>query len=122
MRGLPHQGASDSLRPDLNNEFNNNAPRPKRVGPLFRHAVTGLLLATLSYEASSFHEHENPHGNRRERIEEMRQRLLYNELHSRGLRNANLGGNGGGPDPEPETDNVITTTTRRRTVAPGLDT
>src|SRR5690606_41678470 len=63
-----------------------------------KQLVTAFLLAALGNEASHFHEAHNPHGNRRERIEEIRMRLSEAENNSRRYRNMNTGG-GGSPDP-----------------------
>lgn len=101
MRGFFQRGAQrDSLR---TKELNNNkkpANKDKKRMPLpkRKHIVSAFLLAALGNEAAHFHETHNPHGNRRERIEEIRMRLSEAENNSRRLRNMNAGG-GGSPDP-----------------------
>lgn len=62
--------------------------------------VAAFVLATLANESLHFHEPHNPHGNRRERIEEIRARLLESRTQDRfSTRRMNSGG--GGPAPEP---------------------
>lgn len=123
MRGFFHRGAKrDSLRPELKQQFNKKAPNKGSSRPSFRHVVSAFLLAALAHEGSSFHKPENPHGNRRERIEEMRIRAQQHEVTSRNLRNANLGGGGNPPEPNnPMVQVALENANRRRNVAPGLD-
>ena len=58
------------------------------------------MAATLSGEATHYSEHHNPHGNRRERIEEMRVRLHEAQNSRNAHRTINSGGE---PEPQPRT-------------------
>jgi len=120
MRDLfRHQAQRDPLRPELNkksNENNNTAPKTPRRRPGFNHLVSVFVLAALANEASHYHQPKNPHGNRRERIEEIRMRLSETETNSRGQRGLNAGG--GTPDPRPALQTAVEAARRR---SPGLD-
>ena len=66
-------------------------------GKTFARSITlTFLLASMGAEALHSEEHHNPHGNRRERIEEARQRLSETLNDKSQRRNINSGG-----DPEP---------------------
>lgn len=122
MRGFfRHKAQRDSLRPELEQAFNSSSARPgrnRRSLPdiSFKNLVSVFVLAALANEASHFHQPHNPHGNRRERIEEIRMRLSEAELNSRGQRALNAGGH----PPERPTPNVHSETLGRRRT-PGLD-
>lgn len=121
MRGFFQRGAQrDSLRPELKQEFNNNQKDgvKRRIRPeaSLKNLVSAFLLAALSNEASHFHVPQNPHGNRRERIEEVRQRLSEAEVNSRSMRSMNAGGHP--PEPPRSTAHVDIQGRRR---SPGID-
>lgn len=116
MRRFFYRSAQrDSLR--TNKELNNNK-MPENKGekrvqlPKRKHIVSFFLLAALGNEASHFHETHNPHGNRRERIEEIRMRLSEAETNSRRYRNMNAGG-GGTPDPSQPVEIAVQEARRR---------
>jgi len=105
MRGVFRRRAQrDVLRETETNIEQDNQPeasqkQPKKETgrnrlPKSKHLVAAFLLAALGNEASHFHETHNPHGNRRERLEEIRRRTQEAEMHSRYHRNAT-----DGPDP-----------------------
>ena len=74
-------------------------PDSARSNRFARSLTIAFLLAGLGSEVVHTEEVHNPHGNRRERIEEMRQRS-FEAAHSRhAQRNFNDGN--GGPDPHP---------------------
>ena len=120
MRGFFQRGAQrDSLRPELKQEFNQpkkDGAKRRRPEASLKNLVSAFLLAALSNEASHFHVPQNPHGNRRERIEEVRQRLSEAETNSRSMRSANAGGH---PPEPPRTTAHADIQGRRR--SPGLD-
>jgi hypothetical protein len=73
-----------------------DSPRGK---PIFRSITSMFMAAVLASEVTHApSEHHNPHGNRRERIEEMRQRALEIEQMSSG-RVARASGNPPPPNP-----------------------
>lgn len=120
MRGLfQHKAQRDSLRPELKKEFKNNqgnpandaAPRESRFS--LQKLMSAFVLAALANEASHFHQTHNPHGNRRERIEEIRMRLSEAEVNSRGQRSLNAGGNPP-PQPNPAVEAALEGSGRRR--------
>ncbi|MDY0010059.1 MAG: hypothetical protein RBS08_10155 [Bdellovibrionales bacterium] len=119
MRGLfQHKAQRDSLRPELKQEFkksnDNNAggaSREKRFD--LQKLMSVFVLAALANEASHFHQTHNPHGNRRERIEEIRMRLSEAEVNSRGQRSLNAGGNPP-PQPNPAVEAALEASGRRR--------
>ncbi|MDP2204797.1 MAG: hypothetical protein Q8K65_00665 [Alphaproteobacteria bacterium] len=122
MRDLfQHQAQRDPLRPELNkksNKNNNTDAKTPRRRPGFNHLVSAFLLAALANEASHHHHPQNPHGNRRERIEEIRMRLSEAELNSRGQRSLNAGAGGGTPEPRPAIQTAVEAARRR---SPGID-
>lgn len=113
MRGFFQRSAQrDSLRPEQN-KTNKQAPGQQAPrGKSFRTLVSAFVLAALSNEAVHHHASHNPHGNRRERIEEIRNRAFEVAVHSRHQRILISGGN---PPPEtPETPVQRETSGRRR--------
>lgn len=110
MRGLfRHRAQRDVLREtETNIEQDNQSQLPPEQPtkqsrtnrlPRRKHLVTAFLLASLGNEAAHFHEPHNPHGNRRERIEEIRMRMQEAETHAKRYRNAAGTGDGGTPEP-----------------------
>jgi|GEM_PF-1258425 len=124
MRGLFQRGAArrlfkageagqdaqrDVLRETKTNIEQDNQPQSSQKQPTKqsranrlpqrKHLVTAFLLASLGNEAAHFHEAHNPHGNRRERIEEIRMRMQ--EAESQARRYHNMAGSGGGGTPDP---------------------
>lgn len=110
MRGLfRHRAQRDVLRQTETNIEQDNQPQSPQKQPTKqnrslrgtkrKHLVTAFLLASLGNEAAHFHETHNPHGNRRERIEEIRMRTQEAESHAKRYRNAAGRGGGGTPDP-----------------------
>lgn len=117
MRDLfQHQAQRDPLRPEPNKKSNKNnnadAKTPRRR-PGFSHLVSVFVLAALASESTHYHQPQNPHGNRRERIEEIRMRLSEAEMNSRGQRSLNAGAGGGTPDPRPAVQSAIEAARRR---------
>ncbi len=72
--------------------INNNQKLP------FGKLVAAFVLATLANESVHFHETHNPHGNRRERIEEIRARL-FESRHQDRFSTRRLNSGGGTPAP-----------------------
>ena len=77
--------------------FKKAASRKLRL-PGHKHIVSAFLLAALGNEATHFHVPHNPHGNRRERIEEIRMRMQEAETHAKRFRLMTRNG-GGAPEP-----------------------
>ncbi len=93
----------------------NNHAQKKSV---FNSLVAVFMAAVLGGEATHYSEHHNPHGNRRERIEEMRVRLTESVTGNKNaLRNINMGG---GPEPDPE-PRVMTRVLQARSRVYGVD-
>ncbi|TAL29093.1 MAG: hypothetical protein EPN97_13810 [Alphaproteobacteria bacterium] len=80
-----------------------------RENPFLRSIILAFLTASLSGEALHHHEEHNPHGNRRERIEEARERLQETLQDKSMRRNFNSGG-----DPKRAVDDEIRGLIRRR--------
>ena len=110
MRGVFRRRAQrDVLRETETNIEQDNQPNHPQKQPIKqtstprgtkrKHLVTAFLLAALGNEAAHFHVPQNPHGNRRERIEEIRMRTQEAETHAKRYRNAAGHGGGGTPDP-----------------------
>lgn len=128
MRGLfRHRAQRDVLRQtDTNIEQDNQPQSPKKQptkqnrsprGTKRKQLVTAFLLAALGNEASHFHEPHNPHGNRRERIEEIRMRMQEAESHAKRYRN--MAGSGGGtPDPFHPVEVAVQEARRRGVMRP----
>ncbi|MDE1151821.1 MAG: hypothetical protein PW788_04710 [Micavibrio sp.] len=97
-------------------------PSGRNPKPILRSLTLVFLIAGLGSE--SLHvseERHNPHGNRRERIEELRQRT-FESLQDRSLqRNFNSGGNP--PPDEPVYDETLRVIRRRnpKATAMGLE-
>lgn len=74
--------------------------------------LTSVFMAMLLAGESTHYnpEHHNPHGNRRERIEEMRQRMAEAQQQLAGARTMASGGS----NPPPSTALHVTTAGRRR--------
>jgi len=77
-----------------------------------RSLVLVFLAAATTGEALHVEEHHNPHGNRRERIEEARLRAQEALNHPRATRHFNAGG--GDPEPKPDRQGDETQFFRRR--------
>lgn len=104
-----------SLRGKFRKTFNKtkNGKKPaRRRGAAFGNLVSAFMLVVLTNEASHFHPAHTPHGTRRERIEEIRQRLAKAEASSRHMRQLNAGGNG--PQPHPVVQAAIEAERRRQ--------
>jgi hypothetical protein len=86
-----------------------------------KQLVTAFLLAALGNEASHFHEAHNPHGNRRERIEEIRMRMQEAETHTRRFRNMAHTAGGPQPLPHPAVIEDVVKETRRRRIGPDMN-
>lgn len=134
MRGLFQRGAArrlfkasgagsnaqrDVLRQkETNIEQDNNPGAFKKAAsrklrlPGHKHIVSAFLLAALGNEATHFHVPHNPHGNRRERIEEIRMRMQEAETHAKRFRLMTRNG-GGAPEPFHPVE-VATQEARRR--------
>ena len=80
-----------------------------RENPFLRSIILAFLTASLSGEALHHHEEHNPHGNRRERIEEARERLAETLRDKSMRRNFNSGS-----DPERIVDREVEALIRRR--------
>ena len=59
---------------------------PERKHPFLRSLLSTFLAVALMGEATHTEEHQNPHTNRRERIEEVRQRATDVQHSSRARR------------------------------------
>jgi len=113
-----HNAQRDLLRAKKSNDNQTSPPKPRKAVRLPGHnqLLAAFLLAALGNEATHVTEHHNPHGNRRERIEEMRVRALEAERSPMRLRNIN-GGNGGGPEPSNPVEMTVREATNRRRVS-----
>jgi len=80
-----------------------------RENPFLRSILLAFLTAAISSESLHHHEEHNPHGNRRERIEEARERLAETLRDKSMRRNFNSGG-----DPERLVDREVEALIRRR--------
>jgi hypothetical protein len=119
-----HNAQRDVLRAKKPNDHQPTPKSPKTRKvlrlPAHNQLLTAFLLAALGNEATHVSEHHNPHGNRRERIEEMRVRALEAERSPMRLRNIN-GGNGGGPEPSSPVEIVAREAASRRRVPVDMD-
>jgi hypothetical protein len=125
MRGLFRQNAQrDVLRQketniEQDNKQDNNPGAFKKAAsrklrlPGHKHIVSAFLLAALGNEATHFHVPQNPHGNRRERIEEIRLRSLEAEIQAKRFRMMSRNSGGGTPAPFHPVE-VATQEARRR--------
>ncbi len=119
-----HNAQRDLLRAKKSNK-NQPTPKPPKTRKAIRlpghdKFMAAFLLAALGNEATHVTEHHNPHGNRRERIEEMRVRALEAERSPQRLRSIN-GGNGGGPEPSGPVEVVMREVSTRRRVPTATD-
>lgn len=113
MRGFFQRSAQrDSLRPERDTAIKQAPAANQKTRQPLRTLVSAFVLAALSNEAMHYHAAHNPHGNRRERIEEIRNRAFEVAVHSRYQRILISGGN---PPPEtPGTTATQETAGRRR--------
>lgn len=75
-----------------------------RKHPFLRSIITTFLAVALMGDATHSEEHQNPHTNHREHIEEVRLRTTAVQQDRRSRGNVNGGKGGSDPQPQPRRD------------------